>query len=87
MRHYAPAVDIQETEKASEIIFTIFQATLAEYGITLANLAGGTTDSGPDVKAMYIHFLVANYQICWDWCNCHLVDKAAENAFSTSADP
>ena len=80
VKHYAPAADILETEKASEIIFTIFQATLAEYGITLANLAGGTTDSGPEVKAMCVDFLLANYKIWWDWCDCHLVDKAAENA-------
>ena len=60
---------------------------MAEYGITLFNLAGGTTDSGPDVKAMSIHFLLANHRIWWDWCDCHLADKAAENAFGTSADP
>ena len=60
---------------------------MAEYGITLSNLAGGTTDSGPDVKAMCIHFLLANHRIWWDWCDCHLADKAAENAFGTSADP
>lgn len=66
---------------------TIFEATLAEYGINLYDLAGGTTDSGPDVKAMCVNFLLGVHDIPWDWCDCHLADKAAENAFGTSADP
>lgn len=87
MKHYAPSVEAQEQGKASEILFTIFQATLAEYGINVSDLAGGTTDSGSDVKAMCVNILLALYQIWWDWCDCHLADKAAENAFGTSADP
>lgn len=87
VKHYAPSAEIQGTEKASEILFTIFRATLAEYGIKLSDLAGGTTDSGSDVKAMCVNLLLASYKIWWDWCDCHLADKAAENAFGTSADP
>ncbi|CAN0454371.1 unnamed protein product, partial [Ascophyllum nodosum] len=48
---------------------------------------GGTTDSGPDVKAMCVNFLLALHDVCWDWCDCHLATKAAEHAFGTSADP
>lgn len=87
VKHYAPSAEAQETQKASEILFTIFKSVLAECGIKLENLAGGTTDSGPDVKAMCINFLLAVYKIWWDWCSCHLADKAAEHAFGTSADP
>lgn len=87
MKHYAPSAEIQGTEKASEVIFTIFRATLAEYGIKLSDLAGGTTDSGSDVKAMCVNLLLRSYKVPWDWCACHLADKAAENAFGTSADP
>lgn len=36
---------------------------------------------------MCINFLLARYHIPWDWCDCYLADKAAENAFGTSADP
>lgn len=49
IKHYAPSAKVQEEEKASEVLFTIFKATLAEYGINVHDLAGGTTDSGPDV--------------------------------------
>lgn len=53
----------------------------------MADLAGGTTDSGPDVKAMCVNILHELHEICWDWCACHLACKAAEHAFGTSADP
>ena len=36
---------------------------------------------------MCINSLLGGYDIPWDWCDCHLADKAAENAFGTSADP
>ena len=87
VKHYAPSAAAQETGKASEILFTIFKAVLAEFGIKLSDLAGGTTDSGPDVKAMCVNFLLLLHKIYWDWCDSHLCDKAAENAFGTSADP
>ncbi|CAN0390869.1 unnamed protein product, partial [Ascophyllum nodosum] len=87
VKHYAPSAAAQETGKASEILFTIFEAVLAEFGIKLSDLAGGTTDSGPDVKAMCVNSLLLLQKIYWDWCDSHLCDKAAENAFGTSADP
>lgn len=87
IKHYAPSAKIQQTDKASEVLFKVFEATLDEYGLKLENLAGGTTDSGPDVKAMCVNFLLKQRQISWDWCDCHLTCKAAENAFGTCADP
>ncbi|CAN0350943.1 unnamed protein product, partial [Ectocarpus fasciculatus] len=60
---------------------------LAENGILLSDLAGGTTGSGPDVRAMCVDALLASHKIGWDWCGCDLADKAAEAAFGTSADP
>ena len=87
IKHYAPSAEIQQEEKASEVLFTIFEATLAEFGIHVRDLAGGTTDSGPDVKAMCVNVLLGVYDVSWDWCDCHLADKAAVNAFGTSADP
>lgn len=87
VKHYAPSVAAQEKAKASEILFAIFKSLLAEFGIKLSDLAGGTTDSGPDVKAMCVNFLLELHKIYWDWCDCHLADKAAEHAFGTTADP
>ena len=87
VKHYGPSSEVQDREKASEILFTIFRATLGEYGIKIADLAGGTTNSDPDVKAMCVNLLLAVDDVCWDWCDCHLACKAAENAFGTSADP
>lgn len=60
---------------------------LAESGIQLSDLAGGTTDSGSDVRAMCVNFLLESHKVSWDWCGCHLADRAAEHAFGTSADP
>ena len=74
VKHYAPAAAVQEAEKASKILFTVFKATLAEYGIRISDVAGGTTDSGPDVKAMCTNILLAKHGIPWDWCTCHLAD-------------
>ncbi|CAM9287042.1 unnamed protein product, partial [Sphacelaria rigidula] len=53
----------------------------------LPDIAGGTTNSGPDVKAICTNILSRKQGIPWDWCTCHLTDKAAENAFGTWADP
>ncbi|CAN0588206.1 unnamed protein product, partial [Ectocarpus sp. 12 AP-2014] len=59
----------------------------AEFGIKLSDLAGGTTDSGSGIKAVCTNFLLAQHNVYWDWCVCHLADRAAEAAFGTSADP
>ena len=63
VKHYAPAVAVQEAEKASKILFTIFKATLAEYGIGISDVAGGTTDCGLDVKAMCTNILLEKHGI------------------------
>ena len=68
VKHYAPAAAVQEAEKASKNPFTVFKATLAEYGIGISDVAGGTTDSGPDVKAKCTDILLAKHGIPWDWC-------------------
>ena len=36
---------------------------------------------------MCTNILLAKHGIPWDWCTCHLTDKAAENTFGTSPDP
>lgn len=87
VKHYALSAEAQGTTKASEVLFTIFKAVLAEFSIRLEDLAGGTTDAGPDVRAMCVNFLLEMHQIRWDWCSCHLADKFTEHAFGTSADP
>lgn len=87
MKHYAPSAAVQASEKASGVLFTVFRSLLAEFGIKLSDLAGGTTDSGSDIKAMCTNFLLAQHNVYWDWCVCHLADRAAEAAFGTSADP
>ena len=50
---------VQEADKASKTIFVVFKATLAEYEIEISDVAGETTDSGPDVKAMCTNILLA----------------------------
>lgn len=87
MKHYAPSADVQAADKASEILFVVFKSVLREFGVKISDLAGGTTDSGSDVKAMCVNFLQAQHKVSWDWCVCHLADRAAEHAFGTSADP
>ena len=81
IKHFAPSASVQESEgKASGTLFAIFRSTLAEYGIKLSDLAGGTTGSGPEVEAMCAT-LQALHGIGWDRCGCRLADKAAEHAF------
>eukprot|EP00903_Cladosiphon_okamuranus_P013418 g12500.t2 len=87
VKHYAPSADAQANSQASQTLFTIFRSVLAESGIQLSDLAGGTTDSGSDVRAMCVNFLLRSHKVPWDWCGCHLVDRAAEHAFATSAGP
>ncbi|CAB1119309.1 unnamed protein product [Ectocarpus sp. CCAP 1310/34] len=87
VKHYAPSAAVQATGKASEILFNVFNSVLREFGVKISDLAGGTTDSGSDVKAMCVNFLLAQHKGSWDWCVCHLADRAAEQAFGTSADP
>lgn len=86
VKPYAPSSAVNDTQRASDILFTIFRATLGEYGIKVADLAGGTTDSGPDVKAMGVNTLLGLHDVSWDWCTSHAATKAAEHAFGTSAD-
>ena len=63
VKHYAPSTAAQETTKASEIVLTIFKPVLAEFGIRLEDLAGGTTDAGPDVRAMCVNVLLELHKI------------------------
>lgn len=36
---------------------------------------------------MSTNILLVKRGIPWGWCTCHIAEKAAENAFGTSADP
>lgn len=88
VKHCAPSADVQGSSgKASEILFTILKATLAEYGVGISDLAGSTTDSSPDVKAMCTNILLERHSIPWDWCTCQLADEAADDALATPAAP
>lgn len=87
MKHYAPSASAQDSEKQSEALLTIFRATLAEYGIKLSDLAGGTTDGGSELEDTCANTLLEMHNIGWDRCDCRLADKAAEHAFGTSAHP
>lgn len=69
------------------VLLKIFKSTLQEFGLTTADLASGTTDSGSDVKALSVNGLFKRHGIQWDWCACHLMVKAAEQAFGVCADP
>lgn len=86
VKPYSPSSAVHDKKRASDILFTIFRATLGEYGIKVADLAGGTTDSGADVKAMGVNTLLGQHDVLWDWCTSHAATKAAEHAFGTSPD-
>lgn len=85
MKHYAPATEL-ESHKASEVLLKVFESTLGEFGLTLSDLASGTTDSVPEMEAMCVNGLVP-LGIAWDWCMCHAASKASEHAFGTNANP
>lgn len=85
VKHYAPATKL-ESHKASEVLLKVFESTLGEFGLTLSDLASGTTDSVSEMEAMCVNGLVP-LGIAWDWCMCHAASKASEHAFGTNADP
>eukprot|EP00752_Nemacystus_decipiens_P002422 g2283.t1 len=85
--HYGIDLWQCKTSGLNEILFIVFKSVLSEFGVKISDLAGGTTDSGSDVKAMCVNFLLRQHKVSWDWCVCHLADRAAEHAFGTSADP
>ncbi|CAM9383599.1 unnamed protein product, partial [Hapterophycus canaliculatus] len=59
---------------------------LHEFGLHPSNLASGTTDSGSDVKSVSVNGLYKLFEVLWNWCFCHLMVKAAEDAFGTHPD-
>lgn len=68
MKQYSPSADVQAADKASEILFIVLKSVLREFGVKISDLAGGTTDSDSDVKAMCVTFLLAQHKVSWDWC-------------------
>ncbi|CAB1105816.1 unnamed protein product [Ectocarpus sp. CCAP 1310/34] len=73
--------------KAAEVLLEILEAILNEFGLRPSDLASGTTDSGSDVKSVSVNGLHPKYGVLWNWCYCHLMVKAAEDAFGTRPDP
>lgn len=85
VKHYAPATEL-DSHKASEVLLKVFESTLGEFGLTLSDLASGTTDSVSEIEAMCVNGLVP-LGIAWDWCMCHAASKSSEHAFGTNANP
>ncbi|CAN0341548.1 unnamed protein product, partial [Pylaiella littoralis] len=87
IKRYRPAQDALGEAKASEVLLKIFESVLHEFGLRASDLASGTTDSGSDVKSVSVNGLHPKYGVLWNWCCCHLMVKAAEDAFGTHPDP
>ena len=85
VKHYAPATEL-ENHKASEVLLKVFESTLGEFGLTLSDLASGTTDNVSEMEAMCVNGLVP-LGIAWDWCMCHAANKSSEHAFGTNENP
>lgn len=64
----------------------MLKAAIAEFDLKVEDFASCTTDSAPDVKAMCVN-LASKQGVEWDWCVGHLMSKACEHAFGTSAAP
>lgn len=69
------------------MLLEIMKSILHEFGLKPSNLASGTTDSGSDLKAVSVNGLWPKYGVLWNWCFCHLMVKAAEQAFGMHLDP
>ena len=52
---------------------------LKDFNIAPEQIIGATTDSGPDIKAA-----ILKSSIFWEWCPCHLLARAMEEAFGMS---
>ena len=87
IKRYRPSQGALGEAKAAEVLLEIFKAILHEFGLRPSDLASGTTDSGSDVKSVSVNGLHPNYGVLWNWCFCHLMVKAAEDAFGTHVDP
>lgn len=87
IKRYRPAQDALGEAKAAEVLLKILENVLHEFGLRASDLASGTTDSGSDVKSVSVNGLHPKYGVLWNWCCCHLMVKAAEDAFGTHADP
>lgn len=87
IKRYRPSQDALGEAKAAEVLLAILEAVLHEFGLRPSDLASGTTDSGSDVKSVSVNGLHPKYGVLWNWCCCHLMVKAAEDAFGTHADP
>ncbi|CAB1098026.1 unnamed protein product [Ectocarpus sp. CCAP 1310/34] len=87
IKRYRPSQDALGEAKAAEVLLEILEAILHEFGRRPSDLASGTTDSGSDVKSVSVNGLHPKYGVLWNWCYCHLMIKAAEDAFGTHPDP
>ncbi|KAE9270834.1 hypothetical protein PR003_g30700, partial [Phytophthora rubi] len=54
---------------------------LADFGLTVADFFGATTDGGPDVQ----HMMTSNLMLSWEWCMPHLTNAATKAAFGMTS--
>lgn len=87
IKRYSPSQGVLGEAKASEVLLEILKSILHEFGLEPSNLASSTTDNGSDVKAVSVNGLLKKYGVLWGWCFCHLMVKAAEQAFGVHLDP
>ncbi|GMF31022.1 unnamed protein product [Phytophthora fragariaefolia] len=54
---------------------------LSDFGLTVADFFGSTTDGGPDVQ----HMMKSNLMLSWEWCMPHLTNAATKAAFGMTS--
>ncbi|EGZ07131.1 hypothetical protein PHYSODRAFT_375549, partial [Phytophthora sojae] len=76
MRHFQPLYGERDGGIRGPFKRWIIQI-LADFGLTVADFFGATTDGGPDVQ----HMMTSNLMLSWEWCMPHLTNAATKAAF------
>ena len=76
LRHFKPSFVVRSEIKLSTALKTWAVAVFKDYGVKKEKLLGSVTDNGGDIKRT--RSLLGSY---WEWCICHLLNNAAQEAF------
>ena len=86
VKPYSFGMDSGTSGKPSDMLWSIFKAAIAEFGLNVNDFASCTTDDSFVVKAMCTS-RARNFGITWDWCVSHMAGKACDDSFGNSVDP